>query len=127
MGKEKAWIYSVIFMVIGLWQYLSTEIQTMTMGIGLIILGISLFFIVRKVLSILVYFWIGAIMIALFAGIVVNQNLIDGNVGDYIMSSSLSLSFLIVGILAWKRNKNIAYLEFFCAFLVIVLSVIVKM
>ena len=92
----------------------------------LIILGISLFLIFRKVLSILVYFWVGVIMIALIADIFVNKNLIAVDVGDYIISGSLLLSFLIVGVLAWRKNKNIAYLEFFCAFLVIILSVIVK-
>lgn len=126
MGKGKEWIYSVVFIVIGLWQYLSTENQTVIMEGCLIILGISLFLIFRKVLSILVYFWVGVIMIALIADIFVNKNLIGVDVGDYIISGSLSLSFLIVGALAWRKNKNIAYLEFFCAFLVIILSVIVK-
>ena len=126
MGKGKEWIYSVVFIVIGLWQYLSTENQTVIMEGCLIILGISLFLMFRKVLSILVYFWVGVIMIALIADIFVNKNLIGVDVGDYIISGSLSLSFLIVGVLAWRKNKNIAYLEFFCAFLVIILSVIVK-
>ena len=126
MGKGKEWIYSVVFIVIGLWQYLSTENQTVIMEGCLIILGISLFLIFRKVLSILVYFWVGVIMIALIADIFVNKNLIGVDVGDYIILGSLSLSFLIVGALAWRKNKNIAYLEFFCAFLVIILSVIVK-
>lgn len=126
MGKGKEWIYSVVFIVIWLWQYLSTENQTVIMEGCLIILGISLFLIFRKVLSILVYFWVGVIMIALIADIFVNKNLIGVDVGDYIISGSLSLSFLIVGVLAWRKNKNIAYLEFFCAFLVIILSVIVK-
>ena len=126
MGKGKEWIYSVVFIVIGLWQYLSTENQTVIMEGCLIILGISLFLMFRKVLSILVYFWVGVIMIALIADIFVNKNLIGVDVGDYIISGSLSLSFLIVGALAWRKNKNIAYLEFFCAFLVIILSVIVK-
>ena len=126
MGKGKEWIYSVVFIVIGLWQYLSTENQTVIMEGCLIILGISLFLIFRKVLSILVYFWVGVIMIALIADIFVNKNLIGVDVGGYIISGSLSLSFLIVGALAWRKNKNIAYLEFFCVFLVIILSVIVK-
>lgn len=126
MGKGKEWIYSVVFIVIWLWQYLSTENQTVIMEGCLIILGISLFLIFRKVLSILVYFWVGVIMIALIADIFVNKNLIGVDVGDYIISGSLLLSFLIVGVLAWRKNKNIAYLEFFCAFLVIILSVIVK-
>jgi len=120
------WISSVVFIAMGLCQYLSTENQTVIMEGCLIILGISLFLIFRKVLSILVYFWVGVIMIALIADIFVNKNLIAVDVGDYIISGSLSLSFLIVGVLAWRKNKNIAYLEFFCAFLVIILSVIVK-
>ena len=125
MGNIK-WISSVVFIAMGLCQYLSTENQTVIMEGCLIILGISLFLIFRKVLSILVYFWVGVIMIALIAGIFVNKNLIGVDVGEYIISGSLSLSFLIVGVLAWRKNKNIAYLEFFCAFLVIILSVIVK-
>ncbi|WP_033171458.1 hypothetical protein [Selenomonas sp. ND2010] len=125
MGNIK-WISSVVFIAMGLCQYLSTENQTVIMEGCLIILGISLFLMFRKVLSILVYFWVGVIMIALIAGIFVNKNLIGVDVGEYIISGSLSLSFLIVGALAWRKNKNIAYLEFFCAFLVIILSVIVK-
>ena len=125
MGNIK-WISSVVFIAMGLCQYLSTENQTVIMEGCLIILGISLFLIFRKVLSILVYFWVGVIMIALIADIFVNKNLIGVDVGDYIILGSLSLSFLIVGALAWRKNKNIAYLEFFCAFLVIILSVIVK-
>ena len=127
MGKGKEWIYSVVFIVIGLWQYLSTENQTVIMEGCLIILGIILFLIFRKVLSILVYFWVGVIMIALIADIFVNKNLIGVDVGDYIISGSLSLSFLIVGVLAWRKNKNIAYLEFFCAFIWIILLMIVKL
>ena len=125
MGNIK-WISSVVFIAMGLCQYLSTENQTVIIEGCLIILGISLFLIFRKVLSILVYFWVGVIMIALIADIFVSKNLIGVDVGDYIISGSLSLSFLIVGALAWRKNKNIAYLEFFCAFLVIILSVIVK-
>ena len=126
MNNNKKWISSVVFISMGLCQYLSTENQTIFMCICLAFLGILFCFVVRRVTSVLVYFWFVIVMVGLIAGVLFNQGIISADTSDYIICGSLSLVFLLFGVLAWSQNRKIAYGEFFCAFLVIVLSVIVK-
>lgn len=126
MENNKKLISSVVFVSMGLCQYLSTENQTIFMCICLAFLGILFCFVVRRVTSVLVYFWFVIVMVGLIAGVLFNQGIISADISDYIICGSLSLFFLLFGVLAWSQNRKIAYGEFFCAFLVIVLSVIVK-
>ena len=56
MENNKKMISSVVFVSMGLCQYLSTENQTIFMCICLAFLGILFCFVVRRVTSVLVYF-----------------------------------------------------------------------
>ena len=127
MEKNKKIISSVVFIAMGLCQYLSTEKQTIFMCICLAFLGILFCFVVRRVSSVLVYFWFVIVMVGLIAGVLFNQGIISADTSDYIICGSLSLVFLVFGALAWPQNRKIAYGEFFCALIWIILLIIVKL
>ena len=126
MGNIK-WISSAVFISMGFCQYLSTGNQTVFMCICLLLLGILFCYLYRRVSSALVHFWIAIVMLGLIGGILFNQGIIGADVGEYIICGFLSLIFLMFAALSWPQNRKIAYGEFLCALIWIILLIILKL